>query len=72
MHLSVQEHLNKQPVVNASNALPTYLSAQPGDLNGLTNTLACLETAYNNGGFFVPAYLNAGFEGLDHSLHALG
>ena len=64
VHLSVQERLNEQPVVNASNALPTYLSApSQATLNGLTSTLASLETAYDNGGFFKPAYMNAGFDG---------
>jgi hypothetical protein len=63
VHLSVQERLDEQPVVNASNALPLYLTApSQATLNGLTNTLQSLETAYNNEGFFKPAYLNAGFQ----------
>jgi hypothetical protein len=42
VHLSVQERLNTQDVVNSSNALPLYLSApSQATLNGLTN-------AYNN------------------------
>jgi len=62
VHLSVQERLNEQPVVNASNALPTYLTApSQATLNGLTNTLSALQTAYNNGGDFKPAFYNAGF-----------
>ncbi len=63
VHLSVQERLDEQPVVNASNALPTYFT-NPGQatLNGLTNTLSALTTAYDNGGFIQPAYLNAGFQ----------
>ena len=41
VHLSVQERLDEQPVVNASNALPLYLTApSQATLNGLTNTLA--------------------------------
>ena len=81
VHLSLQERLNEQPVVNASNALPLYLSAPgQGTLNALTNAynnpgnsngnaclsptiVNCLSTIYDNGGFFLPAYLNAGFDG---------
>ena len=63
VHLSVQERLDDQSVVNSSNALPLYLTApSQATLNALPNTLQSLETAYNNGGFFVPAYLNAGFQ----------
>ena len=41
VHLSVQDQLNRQSVVNASNALPLYLTApSQAALNGLTNTLA--------------------------------
>ena len=63
VHLSVQERLDEQPVVNASNALPLYMTApSQATLNGLTSTLANLETAYDNGGYLKPAYLNAGFQ----------
>src|ERR1700733_4445329 len=63
VHLSVQERLDEQPVVNASNALPLYMTApSQGTLNGLTSTLQNLETAYDNGGYLKPAYLNAGFQ----------
>jgi hypothetical protein len=63
VHLSVQERLDEQPVVNASNALPLYLTApSQATLNGLTNTLGSLETAYDLGGYLKPAYLNAGFQ----------
>ena len=63
VHLSVQDRLDEQSVVNASNALPTFLTApSQATLNGLTNTLSSLEDNYNNGGFFVPAFLNAGFQ----------
>jgi hypothetical protein len=63
VHLSVQERLDEQPVVNTSNELPLYLTApSQSTLNGLTSTLSNLETAYDNGGFFKPAYLNAGFQ----------
>jgi hypothetical protein len=62
VHLSVQERLNEQSTVNASNALPLYMTApSQATLDGLTNTLSSLVTAYNNGGNFKPAFLNAGF-----------
>ncbi len=77
VHLSVQDQLNVQPVVNASNALPTYLSApSQATLDSLTNaydnagtggacvspTIAnCLSTIFSNDGWIKPAYLNAGF-----------
>jgi hypothetical protein len=63
VHLAVQNRIDEQPTVNASNALPLYMSApSQATLNGLTNTLGALETAYDNGGFLQPAYLNAGFQ----------
>ena len=63
VHLPVQIRLNEQPVVNSSNALPTYLTApSQATLNGLTNTLSSLETTYGNGGYLQPAYLNDGFQ----------
>ena len=63
VHLSVQDRLDEQPVVNASNALPTYLTApSQATLDGLTNNLTTLENAFNNGGYIKPAYLNAGFQ----------
>ena len=63
VHLSIQDRLDEQSVVNSSNALPLfYQQPSQATLDGLTNTLSSLETAYNNGGFFVPAYLNAGFQ----------
>jgi hypothetical protein len=63
--LPVQLDLNLQPTVNASNALPVYFSNPPSQatLNTFTNTQAALFNAFDNGGFFVPAYLNAGFTG---------
>ena len=62
VHLSVQERLNEQPTVNASNALPLYMTApSQATLDGLTNTLSSLVTALGNGGNFKPAFLNAGF-----------
>lgn len=65
VHLSVQDQLNRQSVVNAGNALPMYLTApSQATLNGLTNTLAPLTAAYNAGGDIIPGYLNAGFTGI--------
>jgi hypothetical protein len=73
VHLSVQIRLDEQPVVNASNALPTYLSApSQATLNGLTNTLGNLETIYDNGGYLQPAYLNAGFQSFITSYQPWG
>src|SRR6185437_5347444 len=65
LFLPIQEQLNVQPVVNASNALPVYFSA-PGQatLNALPNTQGGLQTACDNGGNIVPAFANAGFTGL--------
>jgi hypothetical protein len=64
-HLSVQDQLNRQPVVNASNALPVYLSTpSQATLNGLTNTLSSLTTLYNNSGDIVPAYKAVGVDGI--------
>jgi hypothetical protein len=80
VHLSVQERLDEQPIVNSSNALPLYMSApSQATLNALTNAydnpgnqpnngaclsptvVNCLINIENNGGYFKPAYLNAGF-----------
>lgn len=61
-NLPIQYQVNTQAVVNSSNALPVYYS-NPGQaaLDGLTNTLSTLQNAFNEGGFFRPDYLNAGF-----------
>jgi len=73
VHLSVQDQLNRQPVVNASNALPLFLTApSQAVLNGLTNTLAPLTAAYNAGGNIVPGYLAAGFTGIITSYQPWG
>lgn len=62
--LPVQLDLNLQPTVNAANALPVYFTMpSQATLNSLTNTQAGLINAFNSGGFFVPAYANAGFTG---------
>ncbi|MBV8809396.1 MAG: TonB-dependent receptor, partial [Acidobacteriaceae bacterium] len=65
LFLPVQVQLNRQPVVNASNALPVYFTPpSQATLDSLPNTFASLNTAFNNGGYLVPAYANAGFTGL--------
>lgn len=73
INLAVQDQLNRQPVVNASNALPVYFSApSQATLNGLTNTLSALTAAYNNGGNVVPGFYNAGFTGIITSYQPWG
>jgi hypothetical protein len=65
INLAVQDQLNRQPVVNASNALPVFFSApSQATLNGLTNTLTALNNSYNNNGYIVPGYLAGGFTGI--------
>jgi len=62
LSLPIQNRLNVQSVVTPQNALPVYLTApSQTTLNGLTSTLAKLNAAYNNYGFFLPQYMNAGF-----------
>ena len=64
IHLTVQDQLNRQPIVNASNALPVYFSApSQATLDGLTNNLTALNAQLGTGNI-VPAYLNAGFTGI--------
>ena len=73
VHLSVQERLDEAPTVTAANSLPTYLSMpSQATLDGLTNTLSALTTAYNNGAFLQPAYLNAGFQSFITAYMPLG
>jgi hypothetical protein len=65
LYLPMQIQLNRQPVVNAQNALPIYLQApSQAQLDSLTNTLAPLTAAYNSGGNVIPAFYNAGFKGI--------
>lgn len=73
IHLPVQIQLNRQPVVNASNALPLYY-AMPSQaaLNALPNTLDALNAAYNAHGDIIPGYLNAGFTGIITSYQPWG
>ncbi len=73
IHLPAQIQINRQPVVNASNALPVYFSApSQAALNGLTNNLTTLNNLYNNQGNIVPAYLAAGFTGIITSYQPWG
>ncbi len=73
IHLTVQDRLNQQSVVNASNSLPIYTSApSQSTLDGLTNTLSALTTSYDNGGYLVPAYASAGFTGTLTSFQQWG
>ncbi len=65
LFLPMQSQLNRQPVVNASNALPVFSSMpSAATLNSLSSNLTNLQAAFDNGGFLVPAYANAGFTGL--------
>jgi hypothetical protein len=60
--LPVQTRLNIQDVVTPGNSLPTFLQApSQAQLDALPLTLGDLNTQFGNGGFLVPAYLNAGF-----------
>ncbi len=72
VHLDVQDQLNRQPIVNASNALPVYFSApSQATLDGLTSTLSSL-TGQLGTGNIVPAYLAAGFTGILTSFQPWG
>jgi len=71
--LDVQDQLNRQPVVNASNALPVFWSMPSQTaLNSITTNLTALNTAYNHGGNIVPAYANAGFSSIITSYQPWG
>lgn len=64
LYLPIQIQLNRQPTVNASNALPVFFTMpSQATLDSLTSTLGGLQTAYNNGGYIVPAYAVNGFNG---------
>ena len=73
VYLPVQIQLNRQPVVNASNALPLYYSMpSQGTLDSLTNTLSGLEALKSAGGNILPGYLAAGFTGIITSYQPWG
>jgi Carboxypeptidase regulatory-like domain/TonB dependent receptor-like, beta-barrel len=62
-NLTVQDRINVQNVVNASNALPVYTTApSQATLDSLTSNLTPLNNALAAGGNFLPSYYNAGFE----------
>jgi len=72
VHLNTQNRPNTQDVVTPTFFLPTYIQAPTqAQLDSLTTTLdgpGGILDVYNNGnggngGFFVPAYANAGFTG---------
>jgi hypothetical protein len=71
--MAVQDQLNRQAVVNASNALPVYLS-NPGltTLNSLTSTFSALNAAYTNGGNIIPAYAAVNATGIITSYQPWG
>jgi hypothetical protein len=59
VHLPVQEQLNVQPVVNSSNALPTFGTApSQATLNGLTNAYDNASNAANNNACLSPTIAN--------------
>ena len=73
VYLPVQIQLNRQPVVNASNALPLYYSMpSQGTLDSLTNTLSGLQGQLAAGGNILPGYLAAGFTGIITSYQPWG
>jgi hypothetical protein len=65
LDLPVQDRINTQPVVNASNALPLYWSMpSAATLNSLPNTLGALNNFFDSpAGGLAPAYYQAGFNG---------
>lgn len=65
IHLNTQERLNRQPRINSTVFLPTYLAApDQATLDALPYTQAGIRAgAYGNGDSFVPAYEAAGFNG---------
>ncbi len=73
VYLPVQIQLNRQPVVNASNALPLYYSMpSQATLDSLTNTLSGLQGQLAAGGNILPGYLAAGFTGIITSYQPWG
>jgi len=73
LDLPVQDQIDRQPVVNASNALPVYWSApSQAALNSLTSTLSSINAAYSAGGYTIPAFANAGFQSIITSYQPIG
>ena len=58
IHLSTQDQINRQPRIDSTHYLPTYLQApSDAELSSLPNTLSELQARSN----IVPAYESAGF-----------
>jgi hypothetical protein len=69
INLPVQAQINRQPVVNASNALPVFYSMpSQAVINSLPNTLAGLQSISP----VIPTYDNAGFTGIITSYEPWG
>ena len=63
LDLDLQAQLNRQPVVNSSNAIPVYFTMPSNaQFASLTNTYGALSSAFQAGGNYVPAYAAAGFK----------
>jgi hypothetical protein len=69
-HLDVQEIINLRPVVTPTHFLPTFFTApSQATLDALPLTLGGngnggILDEFNNGAFFVPAFVNAGFTNI--------
>ncbi len=65
VRLFTQSWFNIRPVVTAQRHLPTYLQAPTqAELDSLTLTQDDLFADFDNGGFYVPAFLDAGFTNI--------
>ena len=65
VRLFTQNWINVKPVVTADRHLPTYLERpSQAALNALPLTLDDLTDEFNAGGFFLPEFLDAGFENV--------
>lgn len=64
-NLPVQTQINRQPIVNSSNALPVFLS-QPSQatLDSLTSTREGFASALEANGNITPGFRQAGFTGI--------
>ena len=63
VHLLTQNRINEQSVVTPSHSLPTFFSTPTAaQVSGLTLTRGQLVNEFNNGGFLVPEFANAGFD----------
>ena len=65
VRLFSQSMINVKPVVTSDHSLPTYLQRpSQAELNALPLTLDDLTAEFDAGGFFLPEFLNAGFQNL--------